>query len=214
MAILLENENALTDSLHCCSPDVTRGNPMHQRYGRGIIMGMRSAFMALGWHLAVADTLIRNCLPADVDPACLPEGFSASYLKGRFQVNEHFNGYALTDTVTGQTHWLSDGVDCVAATEDGEYLSPGTPGFTEMWESDFNSNESETMDAYFPDQLKLEEEGKVVRCEYGTILDDGDAEFHANAAGKLEAYCPSCGHSETEASGKEERREDQDPADR
>ena len=121
MTLIIENENALADALHCCDLDVTRENPMHQRYGRGIIMGMRAAYMSQGIFLTVADAIIKSQLPLRMDPACYPDNFpQIGKAKGRFKVHEHFNGFSLEDTKTGYTHWLSDGVDCVGSGKEGE----------------------------------------------------------------------------------------------
>ena len=192
MTFILETENALVDALYCCAKEVTRGRPCHQRYGRGIIMGMRSMWLAFGYNLSVCDTMLRNLLPKDADPACFPDHFPGVYKGGRFKVHEHFNGYSIEDTKTGQTHWLSDGVDCVAYDDCNEYVSPGTPGFEEMWADDFNGNESETLEAYFSEQFKMEAEGKVACCDCDVVFNEADAEFHNDRNGRPEAYCPAC----------------------
>ena len=190
MSFQLEDENALKDALQCCSKDVTQGEPIHQRYGRGLIMGVRAAFAAMGYYLALPDEIIRRLLPEDVDPACYPHRFIRSG-STRFRVHEHFNGFSVEDTETGQSHWLSDGVDCVAITDD-EYLSPGAPDFCALWADDFNGNEGETLEAYFPSQAKLEAEGKVKCCKCGIILDKEDAKHIINPEGKPEDWCPTC----------------------
>jgi hypothetical protein len=61
----------------------------------------------------------------------------------RFKVNEFSSGFELEDTVTGKTHWLSDGVDAI------EGMTPGDDKFVETWEKSFNDNEDETLEAYF-----------------------------------------------------------------
>jgi len=79
---------------------------------------------------------------------------------GRFEVVEHFNGYAVVDTVTGDEAWMGDGVDSVFYPGDtftfGRAMSPGTKKFRKTWEDDLNLNEAETLAAYFPDQYDKE----------------------------------------------------------
>lgn len=62
-----------------------------------------------------------------------------------FSVIEHYNGFELQHNATGKTHWLSDGVDVF------DDITPGDPDFRQRWEDAFNSNVSETLNAYFPD---------------------------------------------------------------
>ena len=74
---------------------------------------------------------------------------------GAFTVIEYSSGFDLKHNQTGQTHWLSDGVDVLSYDEgyDGDMvtLSPGTLGFDVLWTEEMNNSKSETMEAYFPD---------------------------------------------------------------
>jgi hypothetical protein len=162
MTLLIEEEglNTLRDLLHTCDKSNCGGNQYQRGYGRGTIMGVRTTLVALGYGLGIIDPLIRNLLPKNIEPTCIPHDFAAVYLsKGRFKVHEHFNGFELEDTKSEQRHWLSDGVDCVGAGPDSEeYLSPGTPGFTEIWSDDLNANQEETLQAYFPEVYAKENE--------------------------------------------------------
>lgn len=67
----------------------------------------------------------------------------------RFKVVEHFNGFALVDTQTGEEAWMGDGVDTLFDDE-GVALRPGTPGFTFRWECELNGDWAMTLAAYFP----------------------------------------------------------------
>lgn len=67
-----------------------------------------------------------------------------------FRVNEHFNGFELEHIHTGRKHWLSDGVDALFDDAD-KAINPGTTGFCEKWAAFFNENESQTLEAYFPE---------------------------------------------------------------
>jgi len=73
---------------------------------------------------------------------------------GRFIVHEHFNGFSVEDSHTGQSHWMSDGVDCVH-TGDSEdpfdCMPPGGELFCREWACQLNSCEQETLEAYFPE---------------------------------------------------------------
>jgi hypothetical protein len=67
-----------------------------------------------------------------------------------FTVCEHYNGFSLQHNPSGQTRWLSDGVDVF------EDLTPGDPDFRQRWEDEMNAQPNETLEAYFPD-LSTEE---------------------------------------------------------
>ena len=69
---------------------------------------------------------------------------------GRFEVIEYLSFFAVRDTVTGKEHPMGDGVDTLFD-EDGNSFSPGTPGFCERWAELLNADESETLEAYFPE---------------------------------------------------------------
>lgn len=68
--------------------------------------------------------------------------------RNRFKVIEYSGGYELLDTKTGQSHWLSDGVDSLF-TSTGKSMIPGTEYFRKTWERTFNWNIQETLEAYF-----------------------------------------------------------------
>jgi len=65
-----------------------------------------------------------------------------------FSVIEYSTGFGLQHNATGKVRWMGDGVDTIFA-EDGTPLWPGTPGFIKAWEEALNSNEDETLEAYF-----------------------------------------------------------------
>lgn len=67
-----------------------------------------------------------------------------------FKVEEHTSGYSLTHVASGKNHWLSDGVDAVFGKNE-KALSPGTESFRLKWEREFNSDVSQTLEAYFPE---------------------------------------------------------------
>jgi hypothetical protein len=75
----------------------------------------------------------------------------------RFQVIEYMSFFAIRDTVTGQEHPIGDGVD-VLTDADGTTISPGTANFCEAWASALNSDEGETLEAFFPEQAARESE--------------------------------------------------------
>lgn len=77
---------------------------------------------------------------------------------GRFTVVEHFNGYAVLDRKTRQKAWMSDGVDCLFTLKTGKALTPGSEYFRRVWTRDLNKNQSETLEAYFPEQYEREGE--------------------------------------------------------
>ncbi len=73
---------------------------------------------------------------------------NAGRSKRKYVVHEHFNGFEIEDTTTGNRHWLGDGVDVMTDAFD-ETISPGTWGFARLWEDDFNAAPGETHAAYF-----------------------------------------------------------------
>jgi hypothetical protein len=158
MTFYTGSETLLRDALDCCSASATLYHPTRQHYGRGVIVGMVALWTAFGYSSSVVEAVIRNCLPKNLDPECLPPDFQDVYTPGRFMVREHINGFSLEDTKTGQTHWLSDGVDCVSYSDDGDWISPGTLGFCEMWANDMNGDEATTLEAYFPETFAKENE--------------------------------------------------------
>lgn len=62
-----------------------------------------------------------------------------------FRVIEHCNGFEVEHIASGRTHWLSDGVDVLPG------IQPGHPQFRARWERELNESESETLEAYFPE---------------------------------------------------------------
>jgi len=74
----------------------------------------------------------------------------------RFKVNEYSSGFSVTDTVTGEDHWISDGVDLLS-TPTGKSVSPGSKTFVEKLERSLNVNPDETLEAYFPEQYEKED---------------------------------------------------------
>lgn len=77
----------------------------------------------------------------------------------RFVVEEHINGFSLEDTETGESAWLSDGVDSVPDPADSDnFLPPGGKQFCRLWAAMFNSDVAETLAAYFPGS-KEEQDG-------------------------------------------------------
>ena len=76
-------------------------------------------------------------------------------MKHRFKVVECASGYSVEDTTTGKSHWLSDGVDVLFDKRD-RARSPGTEAFRRDWEKALNGNPDETLEAYFPETWKAE----------------------------------------------------------
>jgi hypothetical protein len=75
---------------------------------------------------------------------------------GRFTVIEYTSFFAVRDTQTGEERPMGDGVD-VLFDADGNSISPGTEGFCEQWAEALNADQAETLAAYFPHQLALEQ---------------------------------------------------------
>ena len=69
---------------------------------------------------------------------------------GRFQVMEYLSHFAVRDLVTGQERPMGDGVD-VLFDDEGDGISPGTPGFCDLWAEVLNTDQSEVLEAYFPE---------------------------------------------------------------
>ena len=70
---------------------------------------------------------------------------------GRFTVVEFNSGYAVRDRKTREEHWMSDGVGALT-TGTGKALRPGSEYFRRTWTRALNSNQSETLEAYFPEK--------------------------------------------------------------
>jgi hypothetical protein len=67
-----------------------------------------------------------------------------------FTVIEYSSFFAVRHTPTGDEMPMGDGVDTLFDA-DGKALSPGSPGFVELWTKLLNESEGETYDAYFPE---------------------------------------------------------------
>lgn len=67
-----------------------------------------------------------------------------------FRVNEFSGGFNVEHIPTGQTHWMSDGVDVLFDENDHAY-SPGEDTFRLRWELSYNETPSDIYEAYFPD---------------------------------------------------------------
>lgn len=77
----------------------------------------------------------------------------------RFLCAEHFGNYEVVDTYTGRRAPLGDGFAAITGPE-GDYLTPGVPGFVDNWTEELNqwNSELDTLDAYFPDTADAERE--------------------------------------------------------
>ena len=70
-----------------------------------------------------------------------------------FTVIEYTSHYQVRHNPSGQVAFLSDGVDCLF-TETGRAIRPGREYFRRKWENSLNENEDETLEAYFPEEVK------------------------------------------------------------
>ena len=72
-----------------------------------------------------------------------------------FSVIEYSSHFAVRHNQIGGPNEvpMSDGVDCLFD-DNGEPLSPGTDGFIQAWEDALNSDEQETLAAYFPELVR------------------------------------------------------------
>lgn len=73
----------------------------------------------------------------------------------RFNAVEYVSGFAVQDTVSGEEHWIGDGVDMLSDKR-GRMLSPGSKGFLRKLQRSLNESESETLEAYFPEVYEIE----------------------------------------------------------
>ena len=73
-----------------------------------------------------------------------------------FTVIEHFSFFAVRHNPSGEEHPMGDGVDTLF-NEDGHAMQPGRLGFIETWEDTLNTDETSTMEAYFPQHLEDED---------------------------------------------------------
>jgi hypothetical protein len=64
------------------------------------------------------------------------------------RVHEWSNGYEIENVITGETHWMSDGVDMLF-NENCEAYSPGTIKFNSVMQKMLDACEDEYMEAYF-----------------------------------------------------------------
>ncbi len=67
---------------------------------------------------------------------------------GRFIVIEYLSHFAIRDTQTSEERSIGDGVDTLFDA-DKTPISPGMPGFCEAWAEALNTDEGETVTAYF-----------------------------------------------------------------
>ncbi|MEZ5944903.1 MAG: hypothetical protein R3C18_26260 [Planctomycetaceae bacterium] len=70
-----------------------------------------------------------------------------------FTVVEYGSFFAVRHNPSGDEHPMGDGVDSLFD-DDGHALSPGTPGFVEMWQVALNADEQNALEAYFPDHIE------------------------------------------------------------
>ncbi|MCB9951411.1 MAG: hypothetical protein H6824_10560 [Planctomycetaceae bacterium] len=70
-----------------------------------------------------------------------------------FTVVEYGSFFAVRHNPSGDEHPMGCGVDSLFD-DDCHSLSPGTPGFVEMWQETLNADENSTLEAYFPDQIE------------------------------------------------------------
>jgi hypothetical protein len=75
----------------------------------------------------------------------------------RFKVIEYSSFYAVRDIQTGQDHPMGDGVDTLF-TKTGKPMRCGTEYFRKTWERFLNDSPDETLEAYFPDTFRKENE--------------------------------------------------------
>lgn len=73
----------------------------------------------------------------------------------RFEMVEHFNGFAILDKLSGREEWVGDGVDQFFD-EDGDAITPGSSKFKELFYQWLESSEAEIEEAYgFPSEDKF-----------------------------------------------------------
>lgn len=75
---------------------------------------------------------------------------------GRFVVYSGATAFYVVDTVTGQEACIGDGVDTLFDEEGYARTDLDSQAFVEDLAQDFNSNESEILEAYFPEQYEKE----------------------------------------------------------
>lgn len=82
------------------------------------------------------------------------------------QIYEWTSGYEIEHIPSGQTHWMSDGVDMLTREvedDDGhgfhdETLSPGTEAFNRAMQQALEEGYGDYMKAYFPEIAEAEDE--------------------------------------------------------
>jgi hypothetical protein len=72
-------------------------------------------------------------------------------------VIEYSSGFAVRHLATSEERWMSDGVDCLFDNED-RALSPGGADFTAEWSAALNNPSGETLEAYFPELVEVEDD--------------------------------------------------------
>jgi hypothetical protein len=65
----------------------------------------------------------------------------------RFEMVEHFNGFAILDRLSGEERWVGDGVD-MFFDEDDDSIAPGSPKFVELFNQWLESDENMIIEAY------------------------------------------------------------------
>lgn len=161
---------------------------------RGVTSGILETLQLLGASKFLAECILRDLLPADVDPYCLPNDYTMQRKTGPFKVHEHFNGYELENVVTGERHWLSDGVNCVPLNDRGDYLAPGSPGFIEAWEDQFNSDEDTTLAAYFTTVVNVIDSHSVNCFICHELVDERECVPGPDGEGEICPRCQAAGH--------------------
>jgi len=76
-------------------------------------------------------------------------------MKHRFKVVEYASFFAVRDSITGEEHVMSDGVD-VLSTPTGKSMKPGSEYFRKTWERALNESPDEILEACFPEQFNKE----------------------------------------------------------
>jgi hypothetical protein len=71
----------------------------------------------------------------------------------RFEMVEHFNGFAILDNLSGEKKWAGDGVD-MFFDEDDDSITPGSPEFTKRFHQWLETEEDMIIEAYGFDDEK------------------------------------------------------------
>lgn len=67
----------------------------------------------------------------------------------RFRWSEEVNGYYVTDSATGETRGMGDGVDMFCNADESDCLVPGTQRFYDALNAYFQNEQAEIAMAYF-----------------------------------------------------------------